>query len=153
MAPQIACMTFFFPNIGFLLYQYKAEFCADSTIMNRYSPVKRFFRIGVLGAVFSLFVWGGYNKAYQAFVSYREKGARDEKIQILEERSNALGEELQKFDNTAAIEREAKERFNLKRPGEKVVVILSDEPQIETKAGENPSLWARVWDAMKVFFK
>ncbi len=121
--------------------------------MNRYSPVKKFLRIGVLGAIFSLFVWGGYNKAYQAFVAYREKGARDGKIQILEERSNALGEELQKFDNTAAIEREAKERFNLKRPGEMFVVFLSDESQAETKAGENPSLWARGRGALKAFLK
>ena len=121
--------------------------------MNRHSTVKRFFRISVLCAVFSLFAWGGYNKAYQAVVSYREKEARDEKLLILEERSNALGEELQKFDNTAAIEREAKERFNLKSPGEKVVVILSDEPQIEPRAGEGHSLWTRVWDAIKTFFK
>lgn len=121
--------------------------------MNRYSPVKKFLRITVLCVVFSLFAWGGYNKAHQAFVAYREKKMRDEKLQILEERSNALGEELQKFGNTAAIEREAKERFNLKRPGEKVVVIVSDEAPAETAAGENPSLWARVRDALKNFFK
>lgn len=121
--------------------------------MNRYSPVKKFLRIGVLCAVFFLFAWGGYNKAYQAFVGYREKKARDEKLRILEERSNALGEELQKFGNTAAIEREAKERFNLKRPGEKVVVILSDEPSAGTADGENPSMWARMRDALKNLFK
>ncbi|KKW18576.1 MAG: Septum formation initiator [Parcubacteria group bacterium GW2011_GWB1_50_9] len=149
MAPQIACMTFFFPNIGVIT----AGFYTDSTIMNRHSPVKKFLRVGILFAAFSLFAWGGYNKAYQAFTTFREKRARDERLLILEERSNALGEELQKFDNTAAIEREAKERFNLKRPGEKVVVILSDERSAETKAGENPSLWARVWDALKAFFK
>lgn len=121
--------------------------------MNRYSPVKKLFRIGVLCVVFFLFAWGGYNRAHQAFVSYREKEARDEKLRVLEERSNALGEELQKFDNTAAIEREAKERFNLKRPGEKVVVIVSDEPQDGTAANEDSSLWARVRDALKVFFQ
>lgn len=120
--------------------------------MNRYSSVKKFFRIGVLCVVFSLFAWGGYNKAYQAFVAYREKKAWDEKFQILEERSNALGEELQKFGNTAAIEREAKERFNLKRPGEKVVVILFDEPSAGTAVDENFSPWARVLDALKAFF-
>ncbi len=121
--------------------------------MNRHSPVKKFFRIGVLCVVFFLFAWGGYNKAHQAFIAFREKRARDERLLVLEERSNALGEELQKFDNTAAIEREAKERFNLKRPGEKVVVILSDERPAETAAGESPSLWDRVLDALKTFFK
>lgn len=121
--------------------------------MNHRSPVKTFFRIGAVAAVFFLFAWGGYNRGYGAFVAYREKNARDEAIRALEERSSVLGGEIQKLDNTEAIEREAKERFNLKREGETVVVIVSDDSLDNAAGSERASFWVRIRNALKIFFK
>ena len=61
---------------------------------------------------------------YEAIALYREKGARDKELQILQKKDQSIRDDLGKLGNLSVIEREAKERFNLKRPGETVIVVV-----------------------------
>jgi len=48
-------------------------------------------------------------------------------IQRLEEENERVKRDIASFENTETIEREARERLNLKKEGEKVVVILPSD--------------------------
>lgn len=81
---------------------------------------------------------------------YREERALREKeeafsrrVSALEEQNRKTREELRIASTPEAIERDAKARLNLKKPGERVtVVIQSDMPT--TTPSEDPGLWGRI---------
>lgn len=89
-----------------------------------------FFSVVVLG--FALFIaWEGYER-------YREKEILSEKVKKLQEEANTLQQETKKLQDKISylrtpeyIEREAKEKLNLKKPGENVALIQSDRFQSE----------------------
>lgn len=55
-----------------------------------------------------------------------------EQVRELEERNSVMGADIESFDDASIIEQEARERLNLKREGEHVVVILpSDERDVD----------------------
>lgn len=112
-------------------------------VANSSSSVKIFLRLGTLALLFFLFLWGSYNRVKEAYVGYQEKGIRDERLLTLKERNESLDEELDKLGNISAVEREAKERFNLKRPGETVVVVLPEE-SLPIDTGAENSFFGRV---------
>jgi len=79
-----------------------------------------------------------------------ELGARiDElkaEIQILEERRQGLEAKISQADQDSYLEKEARERFNLKKPGEEVVAIIrpdgkSEESKEAAKQWWNPFSW------------
>ena len=79
-----------------------------------------------------------------------ELGARiDElkaEIQILEERRQGLEAKISQADQDSYLEKEARERFNLKKPGEEVVAIIrpdgkSEESKEAAKQWWNPLTW------------
>jgi len=112
--------------------------------MNRRFSVKTALRILLLGTLFSLFLWGGYNRLHEAVALYREKEARDEELHILQEKDQSIRDELRKLGNLSVIEREAKERFNLKRPGETVIVIVPDTGLQGESAEPRESFFERI---------
>ena len=59
-------------------------------------------------------------------------------IQILEEKHEALQAQISETSKEYYLEKEARERFNLKKPGEEVVTIL---PQEETEEGQTERKW------------
>ena len=67
-------------------------------------------------------------------------------IQILEERRQGLEDKISQADQDSYLEKEARERFNLKKPGEEVVAIIqpdakSEEFKAVAKQWWNPLTW------------
>ena len=67
-------------------------------------------------------------------------------IQILEERRQGLEAKIFQADQDSYLEKEARERFNLKKPGEEVVAIIqpdakSEESKAAAKQWWNPLTW------------
>src|SRR3989344_7474693 len=52
-------------------------------------------------------------------------------IQILEERRQGLEAKISQVDQDSYLEKEARERFNLKKPGEEVVAIIQPDGKSE----------------------
>ena len=71
-----------------------------------------------------------------------------EKIDELTQKKEQLEAYLEELKTKEAIEREARERFNLKKPGEEVVVVLPNK-HVEDKVPEATGFWARI----KSFFQ
>ena len=77
-----------------------------------------------------------------------ELGARiDElkaEIQILEERRQGLEAKISQADQDSYLEKEARERFNLKKPGEEVVAII----QPDAKSEESKAVAKQWWNPL-----
>lgn len=91
--------------------------------------------------------------AYHAFFMVRdavllkqEERARAEEIDKVLKKKAELEAYLREIETKEAVVREAKERFNLKLSGEKVVVVVPDDVrETEAEAREpTASLWERV---------
>lgn len=89
----------------------------------RHSPLLNIFLI-------FLIVFVGYhtlNLARSTWDLYREARGSETKITELTKKKQELEAYLEELQQREAIEREAKERFNLKKPGEEVVVVIPDK--------------------------
>jgi len=53
--------------------------------------------------------------------------AEEEELQLLQERADALEEKVEHLQNTRGIEEELRNRFDVAREGEQVVIIVDDE--------------------------
>ena len=82
----------------------------------------------------------------------REARSNQEKIEELTKKKQELEAYLAELSTDEAIKREAKERLNLKEPGEEVVVVAAEEAGAE-KNQENPSFWDRVKNLFSALFK
>ena len=71
-----------------------------------------------------------------------------EKIEELKVKKQELEAQLAELQTKEAVEREAKERLNLKKPGEQVVVVVPEKK--ETPPLEQPMSF---WEKIKSFFQ
>lgn len=98
--------------------------------MNDFS-IKKFLRnpVMLLAALF-LLGWFGiqfWGVAQKAYALYEERKRLEAKLALLQQKKAELETGLSRFQSEAYLEREAKRRLNLKKPGEQVVVIVPEE--------------------------
>lgn len=65
----------------------------------------------------------------------------------LEAKRDALQSQISQTTEEEYLEREARETFNLKKPGEEVVTVLP--PEGESQQETERSFWQRIWDKIK----
>ncbi len=87
--------------------------------------------------------------AKQALALYRESMANQRKIEHLTQRKRELEAYLEHLQTPGAIEQQARERLNLKLPGEQVVVVLTQkagdmQKQVE-QTGQGFWKWLLGW--------
>lgn len=71
--------------------------------------------------------YGSFRMAQQAWGVWRESLANRKKIAELAQRKQELTAYLQRLQTPGAIEEQARERMNLKLPGEEVVVVVAEQ--------------------------
>lgn len=76
--------------------------------------------------------------------------ARDEtkqRVEGLNERKLLLSSEIDKLNQEEGVEQEIREKFNVRKPGENVVLIIPADEATTTapKQGFWASLWHKVW--------
>lgn len=74
----------------------------------------------------------------------------EKEIKEAERRNQELRAGISQSLTETSLEREARERFNLKKPEEQVVTVLPAEEE-EKKIEENKSFWQKIWDPIKYF--
>lgn len=89
--------------------------------------------IGVLYGAFSIF--------RQAVISSKESEKATERITELLRQKSELEQRIRELQTNEAMEREAKERLNLKLPGEEVVVIIP--PPGDLSQASTSSAWQK----------
>jgi len=85
---------------------------------------------------------------HNAFATKTQSAEMTAKIEELKETKQKLEARLAELQTKEAVEREAKERLNLKKPGEKVVVVV---PEKKDSAASTPPL--TLWEKIISFFK
>ncbi len=95
-------------------------------------------------------------RAYLDQVEQRKELA--ERVHTLSERNRALAEEAAVLESDDAIERLARDRYHLVRPGEEAYAILPVDPPPAAAPPQEPdpppsrSWWGRLWARVTSFF-
>lgn len=104
-------------------------------------------------AIFALVGWGFAGEYLRNREMQQEIDSLEGRAASLQEKNDKLAEATERFGSTAVIEREARLKLNLQKPGETVVVVretakLQDSedpagpaPEGESRGGTNPSKW------------
>lgn len=71
--------------------------------------------------------YGSYRMARQAWSVYRESAGNRKKIEELKQKKQELQAYLERLQTPGEVERQAKERLNLKLPGEQVIVVVAEK--------------------------
>ena len=88
-----------------------------------------------------------YQVVSRAVALREESKATRAKIEELTRRKKELESQLSELKNTPAIEREAKERLNMKNSGEEVVVVVPEKKSDQEKpVATTSSFLQRVWN-------
>lgn len=74
----------------------------------------------------------------------RESEDVNHKITELQQKKAQLEAYLQELQTKEALERRAKERLNLKKPGEEVVVVIPAEKKEESQTPAKISMWEKI---------
>ncbi|MDP3770167.1 MAG: septum formation initiator family protein [bacterium] len=113
------------------------------------SYVRRSVIINILLVVVAVAVsYSASRMVRDAFVLRKQSEEMTQKIDELIKEKRGLEAYLAEMQTKEAVEREAKDRLNLKKPGEEVVVIVPEKKEIAVVA-ESQSWWA----ALKHFFE
>lgn len=67
-----------------------------------------------------------------------------QKIEELKKKKQELEAALVELRTKEAVEREAKARLNLKKPGEEVVVVVPDEKKNNAPVTKSQTFWSRI---------
>lgn len=118
-----------------LTYHTKMDF---STKKFLHSPAMFFAALFLLGW-FGVQFWGVAQKMYAL---YRERKLLEAELASLQHKKAELEAGLLRFQSESYLEREAKRRLNLKKIGERAVVIVPEEKK--EVAATSPSFWQRV---------
>lgn len=99
----------------------------------------------ILVAIF--FIKGVVNIYLREAESSKMRKETEVKLAELTSRKEKLGGEIEKLNNSEGIEEEIRTKFNVTKPGEKVVLIVDDNQPTTTEksTGFFASLWAKIW--------
>ena len=77
------------------------------------------------------------------FMTREQSAEMTQQIEQLKVKKQELEAELAELKTKEAVEREAKERLNMKKTGEEVVVVVPEKKDDETRV-QPKSLWAKI---------
>jgi cell division protein FtsB len=70
-------------------------------------------------------------------------------IQILTQEKEKLQAQASQTKLESYLEKEARERFNLKKPGEQVVAFVREKPEKEEQTEEKKGFWDKIFGIFK----
>ncbi len=105
-------------------------------------PLNILIAIGGVAALSGLF-----GIARETITLQADYAATQAKIEALRSERGRLSTRIEELATPEAIEREAKDKFNLKNKGETVVVVV---PEDASRATSSPTTW---WDRIRSFFR
>jgi len=125
-------------------------------MITKNSKIKKEFRQNVFfSALLGLFIFGIVSTLIVSNWKINKKRTEyntqleilQEQLQQLENQKAGLQEQILQTSEEEYLEEQARENFNLKKPGEEVVVVLPPEEE-EIKAPEK-EFWKNIWDKIK----
>ena len=97
--------------------------------------------------------YGALRGVLQALELRKEAKGKEKKIEELLEKKVELERYLAELENAEVVKREAKERLNLKEPGENVVVVVPVEEETSPTEPVAGNFWAKIKMFVSSFFR
>lgn len=88
--------------------------------------------------------YGTYSMVRRTLVVRMERRVTDERVQELLRKKEKLEIQVRELETREVAEREAKERLNLKNPGEEVVVVVPETHSGASVHTERRGMWERI---------
>jgi len=121
---------------------------AKIKIFKSNTPFKDKFTLIILGILFFAII------GFLAFSNFRinkkkielqsQADSLKKEIQILEEKKEQLRAGILEGESETFLEKEARDRLGLKKPGEEVVAVLPPKETTQNTTQQNKSLWQRI---------
>ena len=102
------------------------------------------------GALAAVSFWGVLRNTLTYMEMRREVASEEKKLADYEGSKRRFEEQLSALDPPEGLEKEARARFNLKKPGERVAVFLDSDPPAKN-SGLRAQI-ASVWEGIKNYF-
>ncbi len=104
---------------------------------------KSFAINGILIIIAMVASYSASRMVRNAFFARQQSDQMVQRIEELQQKKKELEAQLAEMQTKESVERQAKERLNLKKPGEEVVVVV---PQKEEKKPQekSPTLWEKI---------
>lgn len=121
-----------------------------------YDTRMKWIKDSILFHIFLLIVsaaigYGSYRMARQTLAIYRESAVNQKKIEELKQKKQELEAYLDRLQMPGEIEWQAKERLNLKLPGEQVVVVVAQKASSTMEQAKQTG--TGVWHRLAQFWK
>lgn len=101
--------------------------------------------IGVILLLYMFFVVG--RTSYQSYKIDKKIEGMKKQVQTLEDNNKQLTQDIEYFKTDAYREKTARQRLGLKKPDEKVIVIVpAKEPEKPKDEGDKKSNFIKWWD-------
>ena len=82
----------------------------------------------------------------------KENAALEKELISLEEKNKTMEERLKNMNSAGGVEKIIRERFNVKKPGENVLVVLNGEGKEAAGESEKRGFFISLWLAIKNIF-
>lgn len=117
--------------------------------------IRKFFHsrpVLIFLSLFALFLLVVFLRvSWRAYQAHNAREKVEEEYQELSAQKARLEKEIQNLENPESLEKEAKERFNVTAPGEKVLVIVEPKAPGEGLVAKPP--YKRFWEFLKNIFR
>lgn len=67
----------------------------------------------------------------------------------IKERKEMLESEIERLKTDIGVEEEIRGKFNVAKPGETVVTIISGSSSVSTDSSKNNGFWNKIWDVFR----
>lgn len=82
----------------------------------------------------------------------KENAALEKELILLEKKNKTMEERLKNMNSAGGIEKIIRERFNVKKPGENVLVVLNEEKKEADGESEKRGFFISLWLVIKNIF-
>lgn len=95
-----------------------------------------------------MFVRGTYGVFKKKFESQHDLQALEAQKQSLDAEQSELSNNIASLQTESGIEKEVKEKYNVAKPGEHVVILVDPEPTSTPEAATSTPWYRRFWNAI-----
>lgn len=122
-------------------YQIMQEFQQKQKIRKAIYSRKVFLVMVVITIFFLRGTWGVWQKQTESGEKLQEAEAR---LAETSARKDELSKDIERLNTEEGIEREIRQRYSVKRPGEEVILVVDPKVPTTTEVVVEPTTWEKV---------
>ena len=106
----------------------------------------------ILVVVVAWLAWSVWGAAGNKWQSHKSRSEAEERLADLKAEYGELTAEAEWLKTSQGMEEEIRERFDVARSGEKLVILVDAKPIATSSETEKHSFWENIWNKIKDWF-